>query len=119
MGVEEQILLSRLIIKSIGSIFNTALPAAEANLFSSDMAITETGTVRITFQATVAGVLRVAITRSGTTKTLNLNSNSNLAASAIYSFDIPVKASDTVNLRYSNTGGTTDYCEVQFFKVVS
>lgn len=104
--------------KNVGSIFNTALPSAESSLFNSDVIITDNGTIRITFQASVAGILRVAITRSGSTKILSLNRSTDLIASSTYSFDIPVKLSDAVNIRYSNTGGTTDYCEVQFYKVV-
>ena len=105
--------------KSISNIFNIALPSAESSLFSSDITITENGTIRITFQASIAGVLRVTVTRSGSTKILNLNSSTNLVASSTYSFDIPVKSDDIINIRYSTTGGTIDYCEVQFYKVVS
>lgn len=111
--------MQRNISESIGSVFNTALPASESSIFSSNITISDYGTIRVTFQATVAGILRVVLTRSGTTKTLNLNTNSNLTASAIYSFDIPVKSGDLINLRYSQTGGTIDYCEVQLFKVMT
>ncbi len=101
---------------SAGSIFNTALPAAEANWFGADISITSAGTMRVAVQATVAGILRAAITRSATQKMLNLNQNAVLSANALYVFDIPVKSGDTLNLKYSVTSGTIDYCEVQFIK---
>lgn len=100
---------------SKGSLFDSALPAAEASLLT-DVSVTASGTMRVTIQVTVAGILRAAITRSATTKTLNLNENVALVASALYTFDIPVKSGDTFNLRYSVTTGTIDFCEVQFIK---
>lgn len=101
---------------STGSIFNTALPAAEADWFATALDIPADGTMRVTAQVGVAGVLRVRITRSAVTISANLNSSSNLTASALYAFDVPVKAGDTLNLRYSVTTGNIDYCEVQFIK---
>lgn len=97
-----------------GSLFNSALPAAEA-AWLTDISITASGTMRVTAQVSIAGVLRAAITRSSTTKTLNLNENTSLVASALYTFDVPVKSGDTFNLRYSTTTGTIDFCECQFF----
>lgn len=99
-----------------GSIFNSALPAAEASWFATNISITESGIMRITVQVSVTGNLRMAITRSGTTIALKLNENTALIASALYTFDVPVKALDAMNLRYSVTTGTIDYCEVQFIK---
>lgn len=99
---------------SRGSIFNTALPAAETNFLSNSILINEDGTMRIGLQLTIAGILRAVITRGGTIKTVNLNSNSNLTANAAYTFDIPVKSGDAINFRYSTTTGTIDYCEIQF-----
>lgn len=99
-----------------GSIFNTALPAAEAGWFANSITITESGVMRITVQVSIIGLLRIAITRSGTTIALRLNENVSLIASALYTFDVPVKALDTMNLRYSTTTGTIDYCEIQFIK---
>jgi len=104
---------------SAGSIFNAALPAVEANWFGADISITAGGTMRIVAQVTIAGILRASITRSAITKSLNLNQNGALSASALYAFDIPVKSGDTFNLRYSATTGTIDYCEVQFIRGAS
>ena len=98
-----------------GSLFDSALPSAEA-AWLTDISITASGTMRVTVQASIAGILRVVITRSATTKTLNLNENTSLVASALYTFDVPVKSGDTFNLRYSTTTGTIDFCEVQFIK---
>lgn len=101
---------------STGSIFNTALPAAESDWFATALDVPADGTMRVTVQVSVAGVLRTRITRSAATISGNLNSSFNLTASSLYAFDIPVKAGDTFNLRYSVTAGNIDYCEVQFIK---
>ncbi len=111
-------LINLLQAKSIGSIFNTTLPAAESNFFTSNIPILNNGIVRITLQASVAGLLRVKLIRNSTSVTLNLNSLDTLIASALYSFDVPIKYADYINIVYSNTGGTIDYCEVQLLEAI-
>ena len=89
------------------AVFNTALPAAEADWIGA--AITPTNSpsyLRIYACVSVAGVLRVARTISGVTLTENLNSGDNLVAGAAYMFTIPWRTTDSINIRYSVTAGT-------------
>ena len=89
------------------AVFNTALPAAEADWIGA--AITPTNSpsyLRIYACVSVAGVLRVARTIGGVTLTENLNSGDNLVAGAAYMFTIPWRTADSINIRYSVTAGT-------------
>lgn len=116
-GTEYQALtIGDLTPSSAGSIFNTALPVAEADWFGTAISITANGTIRVAVQVSVAGILRARITRAAATISANLNNNSALTPSALMAFDIPVKSGDTLNLRYSVTTGNIDYCELQFLR---
>ena len=89
------------------SVFNTALPSAEGDILSSDITPTSTPTFfRIYVCIDTNGILRVVRTVSDTTITENLNSGVQLVADAAYMFTIEVRAGDSINFRYSTTGGT-------------
>jgi hypothetical protein len=89
------------------AIFNTALPAAEANWLGADITPTNSPSyLRIYVCVSVAGVLRVARTQGATTVTENLNGGTNLTAGAAYMFDVPWRSGDSINIKYSVTTGT-------------
>lgn len=89
------------------SIFNTALPAAEANLLSQDITPTSSPSfLRIYAVFNKAGIMRVARTIGVTTITENLNDSISLKADAAYLFTIEWRYGDSINFRYSVTTGT-------------
>jgi len=99
--------LAKLIPIAKADLFNTALPAAEANWLGTDITPTNSPSyLRIYVCISVAGVLRVARTNGATTLTEDLNSGVNLTAGAAYMFDVPYRTGDGINIRYSVTTGT-------------
>ncbi len=99
--------LTKLIPLAKAAVFNTALPAAEANWLGSDIEPTNSPSyLRIYACVSVTGILRVARTQDATTVTEDLNSGNDLVADAAYMFDIPWRTGDSVNIRYSVTTGT-------------
>lgn len=99
--------LAKMIPIAKASIFNTALPAAEADLLA--LAITPTNSpsyLRIYVCITVGGVLRVARTIGGVTVTENLNDSVSLTANSAYMFTVEWRSGDSINFRYSATGGS-------------
>lgn len=95
------------------SVFNTALPTAELGWLTT--AITPTNTpsyLRIYVCVSVAGILRVARTVSSTTVTENLNDSVALTASSAYTFTVPWRIGDSINIRYSVTSGTIYTCRI-------
>jgi len=99
--------LAKLIPIAKAAVYNTALPAAEANWLGSDITPTNSPSyIRVYVCVSVAGILRVARTIGGTTLTEDLNGGSNLTANAAYMFTVPWRTGDGVNIRYSVTTGT-------------
>lgn len=89
------------------SIINTALPSAEYGLLTTSITPTNTPSyIRIYVCISVGGVLRIARTVSTTTVVENLNGGIALTASASYLFTVPYRVGDSINIRYSATGGT-------------
>jgi len=99
--------------QSIGSLFDQPYPTAEADFFVPDLEIEMDGVVRVAFAHSASGVLRCKLVRNAVEKVLDYNAGASLVANAIYAFDLPVKAGDKFNLRYS-VAGTIHLCEVQF-----
>ena len=99
--------LAKLIPIAKAAIFNTALPAAEANWIGTDIEPTNSPSyLRIYACVSVTGILRVARTVSAVTVTEDLNSGTALVADAAYMFTIPWRSGDSINIRYSVTTGT-------------
>ncbi len=99
--------LAKLIPIAKAAIFNTALPAAEANWLGSDIEPTNSPSyLRIYACVSVTGILRVARTIGGVTVTEDLNSATALVAGAAYLFTVPWRTGDSINIRYSVTTGT-------------
>jgi len=99
--------LAKLIPLAKAAIFNTALPAAEANWLGSDIEPTNSPSyLRIYACVSVTGILRVARTVGGVPVTEDLNSGTALVADAAYMFTIPWRSGDSINIRYSVTTGT-------------
>ena len=99
--------LVKLIPIGKAALFNTALPAAEADWLAS--AITPTNSpsyLRVYVCVSVAGILRIARTIGAVTLTENLNSGDTLVAEAGYLFDVPWETTQSINLRYSVSAGT-------------
>jgi len=98
--------------QSIGSLFDQPYPTAEADFFTPDLEVEMDGVVRAVVAHSASGVLRAKLVRNAVEKVLNYNAGDPLPANAIYAFDLPVKAGDMFNLKYSAVG-TIHYCEVQ------
>lgn len=99
--------LAKLIPIAKAAIFNTALPAAEANWLGSDISPTNSPSyIRIYVCVSVTGILRVVRTVSEVTVTEDLNSGTALVAGAAYLFTVPWRTGDSINIRYSVTTGT-------------
>lgn len=97
--------LHKLIPIAKAAIFNTALPAAEANWLGSDITPTNSPSyLRIYACVATTGVLRVARTVGAVTVTEDLNRGVNLVADAGYMFTVPWRSGDSINIRYSVTG---------------
>ncbi|MBA7612426.1 hypothetical protein ES703_19662 [subsurface metagenome] len=107
-GGGSDINLTALIPIAKAAIFNTALPAAEANwLLVSDIEPTNSPSyLRIYACVSVTGILRVARTQDATTVTEDLNSGTALTADAAYMFTVPWRTGDSINVKYSVTTGT-------------
>ncbi len=87
------------------SIFNTALPAAEAAWLGAGITPTNSPShLRIYVCVAAAGIFRVARTQGVTTVVEDLNSGAPLIANAGTLFTVPWRTGDTVNFRYSVTG---------------
>lgn len=83
-----------------------ALPAAEASWLSSDIIPTNSPSyLRIYVCVSVGGVFRVARTRGGAVGVENMNSSVALIANAAYIFTVSWLLGDSINFRYSVTGG--------------
>lgn len=97
-------------------IHNQAQPAANTNIFGADLTPTNTPcNFRIQVLMSNAGNFSVAITNGGNTQVglLNAVPGPALVAGAIYIFDVLVHAGDSINFRYSNTGGIIQILRVQ------
>lgn len=97
--------LEKLIPIAKAAIFNTALPAAEANWLGADIVPTNSPSyLRIHVAVAVAGFLRVARTVGGVTVVENLNASVPLVANSAYAFNVEWRTGDSLNFRYSATG---------------
>ena len=92
------------------AIFNTALPAAEADWLGTNIAPTNSPShVRIYVCVSIAGILRIARTNGGVTVVENLNNGAALVAGADYGFSsIAWRTGDSINIRYSTTVGVVN-----------
>lgn len=107
LGGGADIDLAKLIPIAKADIFNTALPAAEANWVGTDISPTNSPSyIRVYACVSVTGILRVARTVGGVTVTEDLNSGADLVADAAYMFTVPWRTGDSINIRYSVTTGT-------------
>ena len=100
--------LTQLIPIEKGVIHNTALPAIGADFFGAALSPTNTPTMfRINVSVTIAGTLTIAKTRGGVpvVETLNVVPGPGLVANGLYAFDMMVHSGDSINFRYSATGG--------------
>ena len=83
------------------------LPTANTNLLSTAITpLKSSGLLRVDFSPSVAGILTVTFTKSGTTTTALMYSGGQLAAGALYPMEIMTAAGESVNFQYSATGGT-------------
>lgn len=80
---------------------NTAETAA-TDILAAALAPTNTPCLfRVMVAFDTAGIFRATITKGGNTQTVDFNGGENLAANALYMFDLIVHAGDTVNYQYS------------------
>ncbi len=87
-------------------VFNTALPAAEANWLASDIVPTNSPSLlRIYICVSVAGIIRIARTQGVTLLTEDINRGATLVANSAYIFDVLWSRLDRLNVRYSVSGG--------------
>lgn len=107
IGAATESTLAKVIPIAKAALFNTPLPAAEANWLGFDIRPTNSPSyLRLYVCVDVAGVLRVARTSNWSTVTENLNLGNQLVANAAYMFTIPWRSGDSINIRYSATRGT-------------
>jgi hypothetical protein len=101
---------------STATLQNVPLPAANTNWLTSDITPTNTPTTfRIQVAVSIAGNFSVAITNSGDTQVVTLNAPTGpaLIAGGNYIFEVLVHSGDSINFRYSTTGGTIQILRVQ------
>lgn len=95
-------------------IHNQALPSADNNWLGSDITPTNTPILfRMMVGVSIAGIFKVAITNGGDTQVLNFKESVSLVADSLYNFEILVHSGDTINFRFSTTGGTIRVLMVQ------
>jgi len=95
-------------------IHNQSLPAAENNWLSTDITPTNVPTLfRIMVGTSITGIFKIAITNGGDTQVLNFKESVSLVADSLYNFEILVHSGDTINFRFSTTGGTIRVLDVQ------
>lgn len=87
--------------------FNTAQPLAEAAILGAVITPSDTPEIlRVSVAMSNAGIFRVARMNGGVTVVEDLNGGVALTAASLYIFDVVVHLGDTINFRYSVTGGT-------------
>lgn len=92
----------------IADLHDVALPTANTNWLSSNLSPVSTPTnFRIQVAVSVSGNFSAAITNGGDTQvvTFNVVPGPALVADGLYIFNLLVHSGDTVNFRYSVTGG--------------
>jgi hypothetical protein len=88
-------------------VFNTALPAANADLLGAAISPTTSPSLLLVYVAvSVTGLFYVTRTSGGNTVSEYLNSGIALVAANAYMFTVPWRTGDTINFRYSVTTGT-------------
>lgn len=93
-------------------------PAANTNILSSNLVPSfPPADFRIQTIMSNSGNLSVVMTRGGNSQVGLLNANSpvgvTLIPGALYTFDVLVNTNDSINIRYSNTGGTIRTLRIQ------
>lgn len=102
--------------KEVASLHNQPLPGAGTNWLSSDITpLRVPTTFRIEVTVSIAGTFSAAITNGGNTQIVNFNvvAGPALIPGGQYIFELLVHQGDTVNFRYSTTGGTIQILRVQ------
>lgn len=101
-----EITLSKLIPIAKATLFNQALPAAEANWLVTNITPTNSPSyLRLYVNVAAGGVLRLARTVGGVTIVEDLNHGVPLLANSAYLFTgIEWRTGDSLNIRYSATG---------------
>lgn len=98
------------------NIHNQTLPAANTNWLPTDISPTNaTTTFRIEVAVSIAGTFSATITKGGDTQVVAFNvvPGPALIPDGLYIFDLMVHSGDTINFRYSTTGGTIEILRVQ------
>jgi hypothetical protein len=98
------------------NLHNVALPAANTNLFATDITPTNTPTtLMIEVAVSIAGNFRAVMTKGGNPQivTFNVVTGPALIAGGVYIFNLLVDSGDSVNFTYSVTGGTIQLLRVQ------
>lgn len=97
------------------TIHNRALPnPADTDFLVTDITPTSTpcGFI-VQISVSIAGIFRSTIINEGNTQIVNFNQAIALTANSLYIFEMLVHDGDTVNFRYSTTGGTIQILRVQ------
>lgn len=99
--------LNKVVPIAKADIFNAALPAANTDILAASISPTNSPSwLRIYVTIAVAGRLYLRRTVDGVTVSEDLNSGANLTANAAHCFGpIEWRTGDSLNLRYSATGG--------------
>lgn len=95
-------------------LHNQAQPAANTDILAANLTPTNTPTnFRIEIAMSNAGIFSATIINGGNTQVISFNEGVALVAGAVYIFDILVHNGDTINFRYSVTGGIIQILRVQ------
>lgn len=85
---------------------NTNLPVANSNFLITDIVPTNPPSLMLVEAAiSITGILSATIMNGGNTQTVFFNSGTALVANSLYIFGVILHSGDTMNIRYSVTGG--------------
>jgi len=82
----------------LATAFDAAV-AADADILAADIAVDEDCILRVIVSENTGVIFRAKVVRDAVIKTLDFNEGGALKANALYTFDLPVRAGDSVNFR--------------------
>lgn len=88
------------------SMNNVNLPSANTNIISQNVTTdSESSYLNITLCSAISGIVSVARTINGVTSVERLNGGLNVDPNILYLWSVPVRSGDSINVRFSTTGG--------------
>lgn len=88
------------------SLNNVNFPTANTNILSEDITpVGESSYLNITLCSAINGIVSVVRTINGVTSVEQLNGGLNVDPNVLYLWSVPVRSGDSINIRFSATGG--------------